>query len=195
MLRKDIQKLVKEEGLDAEYVFVSMYFHVDYDLIEKNLRPVIEKALQRCPGRVILVYGDLCLGMNDEMRKLAEEYGIAKVDALNCIDCQRGGKGKFLEADPHHDLMFLTPGMIDFFNHARSMMRKEGLDEPSAKQLFNGLRGIVLLDTLGTAEKLKVEAAKLETGIPILQTLQIGTENLRNVIKEAIERNKKEAGE
>ncbi|MGA2954173.1 MAG: DUF1638 domain-containing protein, partial [Thermodesulfobacteriota bacterium] len=119
VLRKEIEKLVQQGELDADVVFVSKYFHVDYAQLEKNLRPVIEKALERYPERVILVYGDLCLGMDDEMKKLAEQYGIVKVDALNCIDCQLGGKGKFLEADPQHDLMFLTPGMTDFFSHAK----------------------------------------------------------------------------
>jgi hypothetical protein len=191
VLRKEIEKLVQQGELNAELLFVSKYFHVDYAQIEKNLRPVIEKALKRYPGRVILVYGDLCLGSDNEMKKLAEEYGIVKVDALNCIDCQLGGKGKFLEADPHHDLMFLTPGMTDFFSHAKGTMRKEGMDETALKQLFKGLRGIILLDTLGNAAQLKAEVEKLDTCLEILETRQIGCENVNRVIQEAIERNKK----
>src|SRR4030066_2561533 len=140
VLKDEIEKLVRQRDLNADLLFVSKYFHVDYAEIEKHLRPVIERALKRYPGNVILVYGDLCLGMYNEMKKLAEEYGIVKIDALNCIDCQLGGKGKFLEADPHHDLMFLSPGMTDFFSHARELMRREGVDEDSLKQLFNGLR-------------------------------------------------------
>src|SRR3990170_3445434 len=191
VLKKEIEKLVQQGELYAELVFVSKYFHVDYTQIEKNLRPVIEKALQRFPGRVILVYGDLCLGMDNEMKKLAEEYGIVKVDALNCVDCQLGGKGKFLEADPNHDLMFLSPGMTDFFSHAKDMMRREGIDEASLKQLFNGLRGIILLDTLGNPDGLKAEVEKLDMGLEILETRQIGCENVKNVIQEAIERKRR----
>jgi hypothetical protein len=191
VLRKEIEKLVQQGELDAELVFVSKYFHVDYAQIEKNLRPVIEKALLRYPERVILVYGDLCLGMDNEMKKLAEQYGIVKVDALNCIDCQLGGKGKFLEADPNHDLMFLTPGMTDFFSHAKDMMLKEGIDETAVKQLFKGLRGIILLDTLGNAAQLKAEVEKLDTGLEVLEMRHVGCENVKNVIQEAIERNKK----
>jgi hypothetical protein len=193
VLRKEIEKLVQQDELDAELVFISKYFHVDYAQIEKNLRRVIEKALQRYPERVILVYGDLCLGMDNEMKKLAEQYGIAKVDALNCIDCQLGGKGKFLEADPNHDLMFLTPGMTDFFSHAKEVMLKEGIDETAVKQLFKGLRGIILLDTLGNAAQLKAEVEKLDTGLEVLETRRVGCENVKNVIQEAIERNKKPA--
>ena len=191
VLRMEIEKLVKQGELNAETVFVSKYFHVDYAQIEKNLRPVIEKALQRHPNNVILVYGDLCLGMDNEMKKLAEEYGIVKIDALNCIDCQLGGKGKFLEADPHHDLMFLSPGMTDFFSHAKSMMRKEGIEETALNQLFSGLRGIILLDTIGNGAQLKAEVQKLDTGLQILEMRHIGCGNVKDVIQEAIDRNKK----
>ena len=194
VLRKEIEKLVQQGKLDADLVFVSKYFHVDYAQIEKNLRPVIEKTLQRYPGNVILVYGDLCLGMDNEMKKLAEEYGITKVDAVNCIDCQLGGKGKFLEADPNHDLLFLSPRMTDFFSHAIAIMRKEGLGETAIKQFFKGIRGIVLIDTLGNAAELKAEVEKLDTDLEILETRDIGCENVKNVIRDAIERNKEIAG-
>ena len=99
-----------------DLVFVSKYFHVDYVQIEKNLRRVLEETQRRFKGNIVLVYGDLCLGQNGEMKKFTEEYGIVKVDTVNCIDCLLGGKGKFLAADPQHDLMFLSPGMTNFFS-------------------------------------------------------------------------------
>jgi hypothetical protein len=193
VLRKEIEKLVHRGDLDAELVFVSKYFHVDYAQIEKNLRPVIEKTLQRFPGNIILVFGDFCLGMDNEMKKLAEEYGIVKVNAVNCIDCQLGGKGKFLEADPEHNLIFLTSGMIDFFSHMKETMRKEKMEEDALKQLFRGLKGIILLDTLGETEKLKTEIQRLDTGLEILETRQLRIENVRIVIQEAIDRNGKKS--
>jgi Protein of unknown function (DUF1638) len=193
VLRKEIEKLVKQGDLEADVVFVSKYFHVDYAQIEKNLRPVIEKTLQRYPGNVILVYGDLCLGMDNEMKKLAEEYGIAKVDAINCIDCQLGGKGKSLEADPNHDLLFLSPGMTDFFNHTKHLMRKEGMDETAIKHFFQGIRGIVLLDTLGDSAELRAEVEKLDTGLKILEIKSVGCENVKNSIQDALRRTKRTA--
>jgi Protein of unknown function (DUF1638) len=191
VLKDEIRKLVKEGKLNADLLFVSKYFHVDYAQIEKHLRPVIERALKSHPENVVLVYGDLCLGMNNEMKKLAEEYGIIKVDALNCIDCQLGGKGVFLEADPHHDLMFLSPGMTDFFSHAKEMMLREGMDETALKQLFSGIRGIVILDTLGISAELKARIERLDTGLLVLETRAIGCDNVENVIRDAIQRNEK----
>jgi len=113
----------------------------------------------------------------------------SKIDALNCIDCQLGRKGEFLKADPNHDLLFLSPGMTDFFSHARDMMRKEGMDEASLKQFFSGLRGIIVLDTLGNDDKLKLEIAKLDTGLEIVETWRLGCGKLKKIIQEAIRRN------
>jgi hypothetical protein len=87
--------------------------------------------------------------------------------------------------------MFLTTGMTDFFQHMKEVLRKEGLDENSLRQLFKGLRGIVLLDTLGDPENLRREVEKLESDLQILKIMEIGTDNLNNVIQEAIEKNNK----
>ena len=159
---------------------------MDYELVEKNVRKVLEKTIPKYHGKVVLVYGDLCLGQNNEMKKLAEEYGIVKVDAVNCIDCQLGGKGVFLEADPNHNLMFMGPGMIGFFKHAKEKMLKEGVDEAAFANLFSGIKGIVLLDTCGDAEKCKEELEKSGMGLCILETRKIGLENVKQVLLEAI---------
>ena len=100
VLKEEIQQLIKQKSIDAEVVYVSKFFHIDYAAVEHNLRKVLEQTLKRFKGKVVLVYGDLCLGQDNEMKKLAREYGVVKVDAVNCIDCQLGGKGKFFEADP-----------------------------------------------------------------------------------------------
>ncbi len=189
VLKEEINQLVKQGDLDVDLVFVSKYFHVDYAQVEKNLRRVLEETQRRFKGNVVLVYGDLCLGQNGEMKKFAEEHDVVKVDAVNCIDCILGGKGTFLAADPGHDLMFLSPGMTNFFAHAKDAMRREGVDEDTLKQLFNGLRGIVLLDTLGNSDKLKAEIERLDTGLQILETRRVGCKNVKDVINEAIERN------
>jgi hypothetical protein len=76
VLKEELEKLVKQGDLDVDLVFVSKYFHVDYGLLEENLRKVVETSLPRSPRGIIIVYGDLCLGPNDEMKKLTEEYRV-----------------------------------------------------------------------------------------------------------------------
>ena len=187
VLREELEKLVKEGGLDAELVFVSKFFHVDYAELENNLRKVLEHTLKRLNGQVILVYGDLCLGQDNEMKKLSQEYGVAKVDALNCIDCQLGGKGKFLEADKEHNLMFMGPGMIGFFKGMKEKMLKNGVDEATFTNMFSGIKGFVLLDTCGDGDEWRMELEKLGMGLEVIETRKIGLENIKRVVLDALE--------
>ena len=187
VLREELEKLVKEGGLDAELVFVSKFFHVDYAELENNLRKVLEHTLKRLNGQVILVYGDLCLGHDNEMKKLSQEYGVAKVDALNCIDCQLGGKGKFLEADKEHNLMFMGPGMIGFFKGMKEKMLKNGVDEATFANMFSGIKGFVLLDTCGDGDEWRMELEKLGMGLEVIETRKIGLENIKRVVLDALE--------
>ncbi|MCW4017221.1 MAG: DUF1638 domain-containing protein [Candidatus Bathyarchaeota archaeon] len=166
-------------------MFVSKAFHVDFELLEKNLRLMIERTIPRYPEKPILVYGDLCLGLNGELKKLAEEYGLTKIDALNCVDCLLGGKGKIEEADPNHEYLFMDPGMIEFFRDGKEKMKQEGIDEEAFRELFSGIKGIILLDSLGEAEKCKAETKKLNTGLAVLETNEVGLNNLRKLLSEA----------
>lgn len=188
VLKEELQNLIKEGKLDVDLVFVSKSFHVDYGLVEQNVRKVLEQTLKRYPGRVVLVYGDLCMGQYNEMKRLADEYSVVKVDALNCIDCQLGGKGKSEEADPDHKLMFMGPGMIDFFKDSRDQLAKHGVDEEALKKMFSGIDSFVILDTVGNGEKLRHDLEKLIMVVPVLETRQIGTKNVRRVVLEAIEK-------
>ena len=165
---------------------MSKFFHIDYTALENNLRKVLEQTLKRYQDKIVLVYGDLCLGQDNEMKKLVEEYGISKVDAVNCIDCQLGGKGKFFEADPEHNLMFMGPGMIGFFKHAKEQMLREGVDEAAFANMFSGIKGIVLLDTCGDAEECVQDLKDSGINLEILETRKIGLDNVKQVILDAI---------
>ena len=186
VLREELEHLVNQGKLDAELVFVSKYFHVEYEAVEKNLRRVLEHTLKSSNRKVVLVYGDLCIGPNGEMKKLADEYGVVKIDAVNCVDCQLGGKGKSLEADPEHNLMFMGPGMIEFFKHMKGELLKQGVDEAAFEDMFSGIKGFVLLDTCGNAEKMKKELEEAGLGVPIIETRKVGLENVRRVVFDAI---------
>ncbi len=187
VLKHELLALVKQGKLDVDLVFVSKNFHIDYALVEQNVRKVLQQTLKRYPGKVVLVYGDLCMGQDGEMKRLAEEFGVVKVDALNCIDCQLGGKGTVNSADPEHNLMFMGPGMIDFFKTAKEQLMKQGVDEAAFAKMFSGIKGIVILDTLGNAEECRRELEKSGMGLVILETRAVGLENIRRVVQEAID--------
>jgi hypothetical protein len=188
VLKRELQQLKTEGKLDAELVYVSKNFHVDYGLLENNLRKVLEYTKQRFKGKIVLVYGDLCLGQDNEMKKLADEFGVTKIDALNCVDCQLGGKGIVNTVDPYHNLMFMGPGMIEFFENMKPKMIQEGLDEETFQNMFSGIKGFVILDTCGDGEKLAKAMKKAGLNTPVLENRKIGTENVRRVVADAIER-------
>jgi len=187
VLEPELQRLVEEGKLDVDLVFVNKNFHVDYSLIEQNLRKTLEATLKRYPKRaVVLVYGDLCLGQDNEMNKLAKEYGIIKIDALNCIDCQLGGKGKSDEVNPEHNLMFMGTGMIDFFKDMKTQLTIHGVAEEDFKKMFSGVEGFVILDTVDNSDECRCELEKLNTGVRIIETRKIGVELVLSVVMAAM---------
>jgi hypothetical protein len=188
VLRKELEQLKKEGKLDAELVFVSKNFHVDYAQLETNLRRMLDHTKGRFKGKIVLVYGDLCLGQDNEMKKLGEEFGVQKVDALNCVDCQMGGGGKSLEADPNHNLMFMGPGMVEFFEDMREILRGQGVDDETFEKMFSGIKGIVLLDTVGNAAELKEALGKSGMNLEVLETRKIGCEGVLSAVLDAIKR-------
>ena len=192
VLSNELKELVKTGALDVDLSFYSMELHSDFDLLEKDLRKKIEENQAYSKKPVIVVNGDYCLGPENEAQKIVDEYGIVKVDALNCIDCLFGGKGQFSAADPEGARIFLSPGWIRYFYHKKK--DAEGSDyEENLKNMFIGLKGIVLLDTLGDLEKYQKEIAEIcnFTGLPVLETKKIGLENLRKVVLEAINKHSK----
>ena len=115
------------------------------------------------------------------------------MDAVNCADCLLGGKGKFFDVNPTHELLFLPPGMIDFYMRLKNKALQEGIDADSFKQFFTGLNGILLLDSIREAEKNLEEIGKVNFGLQVLETKKNCHDDLKLVILEAIERSIKPA--
>ncbi len=183
ILRKEIEKLVEEGSLDVDPYFLDEGLHMDYNRLERALTGALERH-HKDLERVVVVYGDLCLGFNNEMRGLMGKYGVVKVDALNCIDCLLGGKGKLLEVDPKHEYLFLNPAWIKFsFSDRLKMGSRE-----EARKLFSALRGIILLDSLGDLNdyREKIDDLSDYTDLPILERKEVGLGSLKGVLIEAI---------
>ena len=183
ILRKEIQVLIETGQLKDSVTFLDSKLHYDYNLLEKTLKKVIERTLEKGKNDIVVIYGDICLGFNYEMKKLVDGYGIVKIDAINCIDCLLGGKGKLLKIDPEHKYFFLTPEWINFWNK----FEKSG---KNLKERYSMLEGIMLLDSLGNLDDYRNEIKMISnaTGLSVLEKKKIGLQELREVIEEAISR-------
>lgn len=181
IVKKEIEKLIESGRLKADVTFLSSRLHYDYSLLENALKHTIEKSLGYGPNKIVIVYGDLCLGFKYEMKELVNAYGIVKVDAVNCVDCLFGGKGHLFQTDPEHKFLFLSPEWIDFWN-------KHEKSGENLKDRYASLEGIILLDTLGDLEDYKNDIKTISgaTGLPILEKKKVGLCGLQDVIQEAI---------
>jgi Protein of unknown function (DUF1638) len=186
ILRKEIEHLLENGHIDAEVHFLSEKLHMDYNLLDRGLNGAIKKHQKKRPKGVIVVYGDVCLGFNGEMKALMDQYDVVKVDALNCIDCLLGGKGKLLEIDPEHKYLFVNPAFIQFGKTIR-----EKTKEFASREMYNMLDGIVLLDAMGDLDDYQAEIDEISdyTGLPILERKDMGLEGLKNILLEVLDRN------
>ena len=116
---------------------------------------------------------------------MIDTYGAIKVDALNCIDCLLGGKGKLLEIDPDHKYLFLNPAFIQFVEKIRGETKKR------TRETYSMLDGIILLDDMGDLDdyQSKIDYIADHTGLPIIESKEIGLEGLKNILLDALDRN------
>lgn len=187
ILKKEIEHLLEKGDIDAEVHFLSEKLHMDYNRLDRGLNAALKKYQKQSPQGVIVVYGDVCLGFNGEMKRLIDQHDVVKVDALNCIDCLLGGKGKLLEMDPDHKYLFLNPAFIQFTEKIR------GETKAMTREMFSMLDGIILLDAMGDLDEYrsKIDEIAAYTGLPILKRKNIGLMNLKNVLIEALDRNQR----
>jgi len=184
ILRKEIEHLQAKGDIDVQVHFLSEQLHADYNLLYRGLNGALKKHQKQSSQGVIVVYGDLCLGFNGEMKALIDQYDVVNVDALNCIDCIFGGKGKLLEVDPDHKYLFLNPAWIRF----TAKLRRE--TKETTREMFSMLDGIVLLDAMGDLDEYRAKIDEIAdyTGLPILERKNIGLVGLKNILIEALDR-------
>ena len=185
ILQEEIDRLLTLGEIDGEVHYLNKGLHSDYGRLEQALNGALTKQLNRARGGIVVVYGDVCLGFNGEMKALMEKHDVVKVDGLNCIDCLLGGKGRLLEIDPEHKMLFLNPAFIGIMDTFWGRPREE------IRDMFKMLDGILLLDALGDLDAYRdqIDAISEKTGLPILERKNIGLGGLKKVLLEALERN------
>lgn len=182
ILKREIEHLLETGDIDADVHFLSERLHMDYNFLDRALNKALKKYSKLCPQGVIVVYGDVCLGFNDEMKTLMDKYDAVKVDGLNCIDCLLGGKGKLLEIDPEHKYLFLNPAFINFPIKVRGKTREQ------TYEMYSMLDGIILLDEMGDLDDYQsgIDEIVDYTCLPILDRKEIGLDGLKNVLLDAL---------
>ena len=91
IFRDEIRALEASGEIDVETHFLSENLHRDWAALEKALTRAIE--FKSRTHRTAVLYGDVCLGFNGEMKALIERTSAVKADILNCLDCALGGSG------------------------------------------------------------------------------------------------------
>lgn len=182
IFKREIKHLLETGEIDADVHFLSERLHMDYNLLDRALNKTLKKYSKLSPQGVIVVYGDVCLGFNDEMKTLMEKYDAVKVDGLNCIDCLLGGRGNLLEIDPEHKYLFVNPAFINF------PIKVKGETKEKTYEMYNMLDGIILLDEMGDLDDYQSEIDEIVeyTGLPILDRKEIGLDGLKKVLLDAL---------
>lgn len=185
IFREELGRIIHNNGFKADTEYINPGLHNDPKSLEKVLSKAIERKKKRYQDNIVVVYGDVCLGFQNEMKVLAEKHAVIKVDALNCIDCLLGGKGRLLEIDPEHEYFFLNPAWIklEFGNRDKTKSTQE------AKEEFSMLSGLYLLDTMGNIDDYAgvIDQISEFTGLPVVERKDIGLEGIRKTIVEAME--------
>ena len=181
IFQPEIEKLIARGEIKADAIFLNKYLHLDHRKLHDSLKASLKKHRIRKP---VVIYGDLCLGFNNEMHSLMAECGTIKVEGLNCIDCLLGGQGKLLDVDPDHHFFFLTPAFIKFSERLITGTKDEN------RHRFNMLKGIIIVDSLNNMElyRDRIEHFSKQSGLPVKDHLVVGLSGLKNVIEDAIQR-------
>jgi hypothetical protein len=189
ILRKEIEKLIKQNKIDVEPLFLDAGLHVVYAELEKAITDALEKTKDHAENGIIVVYGDMC---HPRLKKVVRRYrNTIKVDALNCIDCLLGGHKNLLLADPKCSHFYLSSGWMPsnlkknkYFNEIFNW-NMEGV-----KQQFQHLNGLIIIDSLYNLDELNkdIEEFSYHTGLKVKAIKSVGLDGLKSVILEAIKK-------
>jgi len=189
VLKKEIERLIADDCLIVEPLYLDVGLHVNPDELKKQLVQAIDRCSEDDSRAIIVVYGDLC---HPNMKEIVGNYSnVTKVDALNCIDCLLGGHGKLRDIDPNWDYFYLSPGWMP------SSLRKSptfnsffnSYNDEQKKAMLCKLKGIIIFDTMDDLDGLKAEIEEFtsDVGLPIISIKTVGLEGLKGLITEAIQ--------
>ena len=68
ILWKEIEHLFENGDINVDVHFLSEKLYMDYNLLDRGLNAALKKHQKQSTQGVIVVYGDVCLGFNSEMK-------------------------------------------------------------------------------------------------------------------------------
>jgi hypothetical protein len=188
ILKKEVEKLIRQGQLDVEPYFLDAGLHAVYADLEKELTDALKKAQQETENGIVVVYGDMC---HPRIKKIVKQYNAVKVDGLNCIDCLLGGHKNLLKIDPKCSHFYLSPGWMPS-NLKKNRYFKEIFDWniENIKDQFEHLNGLIIIDSLDNLEELEsdIEEFSFYSGLKVKSTKHAGLNGLKAVIEEAIQK-------
>jgi len=183
ILRDEILALLAQGRIRAATHFLSSRLHRDPRQLGKALAAAMKFFSRKFGRRIVVVYGDACLGFDGEMGRLVENYGLTKIKAVNCIDCLLGGR--LLEIDPDHRYFFLNRAFLQF---GRNSLFNN--DPATIREQFRMLAAIVPIDSMGALDAHWDEIQRISemTGLPLRELIEVGLEGVEKMLAEAITR-------
>jgi len=176
-LKEEIEELLRNRSLDVDAVFLSIRLHMNFENLRRRLEEELSEQVKK--GRkIVVVYGDYC---HPQMKEIVKSYGAVKVDAINCLDCLLGGKGKIFEIDPTRSFFYLSPGWLKSFQLTYGARRR-------LREMFHNIKGKVLIEYMGELTPEKVTEFTEATGLTVVRHERVGLEGLKRVIEEALSR-------
>lgn len=185
IFREELEQIIHNNGFKADIEYLDPGLHNDPKCLEKALSKAIDFKKKLYQNDIVVAYGDICLGFQNEMKAFTEKHGVVNVDALNCIDCLLGGKGRLLEIDPKHEYFFLNPAWIELEFGSRDKTK----NTEDAREEFSILSGLYLLDTMSNLDDYAEVIQEISdyTGLPVIERKDIGLDGIQKTVLEAIE--------
>jgi len=184
IFREELEQMINDNGFKADIEYLDPGLHNDPKCLEGELSKAIDSKKCLHQDNIVIVYGDVCLGFQNEMKAFAEKQGVVKIDALNCIDCLLGGKGRLLDIDPKHEYFFLNPAWIELEFGSRDKSK----NTEKAKEEFSILSGLYLLDTMSNLDDYTQVIQEISdyTGLPVIERKNIGLDGIKKTNSKAM---------
>ena len=128
IMQKEIEALISQGQIDAEVVFLDKELHSDYRKLEQALARPLKDHKSRVEAKPVVVYGDVCLGFNNEMRSLAGTSRSGQGGGAELHRLSSGRRGETPGDRSGSPLLIPDPGLHRI--HRKDHVQNQGRNPP-----------------------------------------------------------------